>query len=210
MRHVLLSLAIGALGLLAGLSLAAAAGWLPGSDPVVVAAVAFVAGGIFTAIVDLAARELSAYTAERRQRRRELRDLHLLDINTTQRWVLNYADYARRVWYDEQREWPAENELGVRAALIAHEEVLDRFMKALDAVIRRDPDHPAVVRQMVELRSAEEAVHRALNEQHERVIAGEEPLIIDETTVDRLTSSVEQTRAIYRGMGLAEQDQEPG
>jgi hypothetical protein len=177
--------------------------------PIVAAAVAFVAGGIFTALVDLFGREISAERGERRQRRRELRQLRLADIATTQRWVLAYCEYVRKQWYDEGLQWDPERYVGVRPGLIGDEAVLRRLTTALTQLLKRDPQHPATIEEIVELEAAEEGAHRALGEQTERIIAGLDPNLIPEAVVAELTSEVSLARDWYREMGLAESDRSP-
>lgn len=175
-------------------------------NPIIAAAVAFVAGGIFTAVFDLFGREISAERADRRQRRTELRQLRLADIATTQRWVLAYSEYVRKQWYDEGLVWDPERYVGVRPGLLGDEAVLRRLTAALSQVLKRDPQHPAVIEEMVELEAAEEGAHRALAEQTERIIAGFEPRMIPEATVADLTSEISLARDWYREMGLEEAD----
>ena len=186
-------------------------GWIGDQlqNPLVAASVAFVAGGIFTALIDLAGREISAERADRRLRRHEVRQRRLDDITTTQRWVLAYTEYVRRSWYDEGRPWEPERYVGVRPGLIGEQAILSRLMKAIDAVLVRDQQHPAAQEEMVELEAAEEAVHRSLAEQAERIIAGADPVLIDESIVAELTSEVSLTREWYRDLGLEEHERSP-
>lgn len=186
-------------------------GWVADQlqNPIVAASVAFVAGGIFTALVDLFGREISAERADRRQRRRELRQLRLADIATTQGWVLAYSEYVRKQWYDEGIQWDPERYVGVRPGLIGDEAVLRRFTTALSQLLKRDSQHPATIEEMVELEAAEEGVHRALGEQTERIIAGLDPNLISEAIVAELTSEVSLARDWYREMGLEESDRRP-
>jgi hypothetical protein len=175
-----------------------------GQQPNVAGAVAFVAGGVFTALVNLAATEFSAERADRRLQRRELKELRLAAVGATQRWASAYADYVRDTWVNESRAWNPEPHSAARLSLIGDEAILRRFCAALSTVLRCDPTHPPAVDDMVELEAAEEAVHRVLVEQIDRIAGGDDPKTIPEATVDEASSQVSLARQWYSELGLEE------
>lgn len=63
---------------------------------------------------------------------------------------------------------------------------------------------------VVALEAAEEAVHRALSEQADRIIGGEEPAVIPEEVVASIPSEVELTAKWHRDLGLPERKTDLG
>src|SRR3990172_9742624 len=91
------------------------------ANPIVAAATAFVAGGMFTALINLASTEFSAERAERRLQRRELKELRLAAIDLTRRWATAYSEYVRDSLVNHDRVWNAEPYAGARLGLVGAE-----------------------------------------------------------------------------------------
>lgn len=206
MRTLLTAVGAAAGGLLAGLTIATVAGWLPAENPVIVGAVAFVAGGLFAAIIEFGSREISAHLGEQRAWRRQRRDAQTRAIEATLRWLDRFAVYLDDCAVGVDSEYDPEQYVAMRLGLIGDVRILERLWKAIQAMYLRSPLNPPTVEERVELVAARDLAQAALEDQADRIGSGLEPTVIDSDTVSRITA----TSALLEAFLASTQKTEPG
>ena len=166
-------------------------------------AIAFVAGGIFTAAVNVIATEIAAHRAEGRITRRSLREVRLDALRKTSAWVAAYTAYALAVWVDSGREWDRDKHSEARPGLVGEEAALVDYYACLNTLFRCDREtNPPFVEDIEALNAAAERVQQLLAEQTDRVAAGGDPLVIPEVRVADITSESSLIAGWWEGFGL--------
>lgn len=173
------------------------------SNPAVAAALGFVVGGVFTAVVDFVATEISASHLETRLVNRGLREVRLKALETTQRWALAYTDYVLYAWVNQEKTWNPETYAGARPGLVGDEKTLREYFRAASRMLACDRETEVPdIEDIEELSAAGESLQSRLAEQVDRVAAGHEPLLIPEVVVAEVVSDQSLVGTWFEGFGL--------